>query len=90
MPPIRSSSGRASKACDLCRKCKTRCYSSTSGSCLRCETLSLVCSLRDRRPVTGERIKESVSLGATVDGCVSDSLQQQRSVDDRYCYHNEI
>ncbi|KAH6874350.1 hypothetical protein B0T10DRAFT_205586 [Thelonectria olida] len=45
MPPLRS--GRASKACDLCRKNKTRCYATNgvSDSCLRCETLSQPCSL---------------------------------------------
>ncbi|KAI8711952.1 hypothetical protein NCS52_01460300 [Fusarium sp. LHS14.1] len=45
MPPLRS--GRASKACDLCRKYKTRCYASddSKGTCLRCRTLSQPCSL---------------------------------------------
>ncbi|KAL6407574.1 hypothetical protein AUP68_08593 [Ilyonectria robusta] len=45
MPPLRS--GRASKACDLCRKQKTRCYASNdaNGICLRCQTLSQPCSL---------------------------------------------
>lgn len=45
MPPLRS--GRASKACELCRKHKTRCYDSDDpgGSCLRCQTLSQPCSL---------------------------------------------
>ncbi|KAJ5110180.1 hypothetical protein N7532_002825 [Penicillium argentinense] len=47
MPPLRS--GRASKACDLCRKNKTRCYAKdgAGNTCLRCHTLSLPCSLRD-------------------------------------------
>ncbi|KFA63303.1 hypothetical protein S40285_07636 [Stachybotrys chlorohalonatus IBT 40285] len=45
MPPSRT--GRASRACDLCRKYKTRCYASSNsrGPCLRCETLSQKCSL---------------------------------------------
>ncbi|KAJ6007259.1 hypothetical protein N7540_011235 [Penicillium herquei] len=45
MPPLRS--GRASKACDLCRRNKTRCYTGTGHgkNCLRCHTLSLSCSL---------------------------------------------
>ncbi|KAJ5272346.1 hypothetical protein N7478_007471 [Penicillium angulare] len=45
MPPIRS--GRASKACDHCRRNKTRCYSGigAGNTCLRCHTLSLPCSL---------------------------------------------
>ncbi|KAJ5618755.1 hypothetical protein N7510_002739 [Penicillium lagena] len=47
MPPLRS--GRASKACDLCRKNKTRCYANegVKNTCLRCHTLSLPCSLED-------------------------------------------
>lgn len=45
MPPLRA--GRASKACESCRKQKTRCYASDNarGICLRCETLSQPCSL---------------------------------------------
>jgi hypothetical protein len=45
MPPLRL--GRASKACDLCRKNKTRCYAKdgVGNTCLRCHTLSLSCSL---------------------------------------------
>ncbi|KAH6647169.1 hypothetical protein BKA67DRAFT_581868 [Truncatella angustata] len=45
MPPLRN--GRASKACDLCRKHKTRCYASDNPRepCLRCKTLSQQCSL---------------------------------------------
>ena len=47
MPPVRS--GRASKACDSCRKQKTRCYDSENGrgACLRCETLHQHCSLEE-------------------------------------------
>ncbi|KAK8926928.1 putative transcriptional regulatory protein [Metarhizium anisopliae] len=47
MPSFRT--GRASKACDSCRKNKTRCYASgkIKGTCLRCETLSLECSLKE-------------------------------------------
>ncbi|KAG8420613.1 hypothetical protein J3459_010897 [Metarhizium acridum] len=47
MPSFRT--GRASKACDSCRKNKTRCYASSKikGTCLRCETLSLECSLKE-------------------------------------------
>ena len=47
MPPVRS--GRASKACDSCRKQKTRCYDSENGrgTCLRCETLNHHCSLEE-------------------------------------------
>ena len=39
--------GRASKACDTCRKQKTRCYDSAKhgGACLRCVTLQNPCSL---------------------------------------------
>lgn len=80
MPPIRSSSGRASKACDLCRKCKTRCYTSSSGegSCLRCETLAQSCSLRKGW------MEESVGLrNQGVSGGVFNSIQQQTSVEDR-------
>ncbi|KAJ5600594.1 hypothetical protein N7450_001661 [Penicillium hetheringtonii] len=45
MPPLRL--GRASKACDSCRKNKTRCYAKAGvgNTCLRCHTLSLSCSL---------------------------------------------
>jgi hypothetical protein len=45
MPPVRG--GRASLACESCRKQKTRCYASenSSGICLRCDTLSQTCSL---------------------------------------------
>lgn len=89
MPPIRSASGRASKACDLCRKCRTRCYTSQGreGSCLRCTTLSQSCSLTGgRRSASGECIQEfASSRGDIVNGGVSDSLQQPASVDDRYC-----
>ncbi|KUJ13796.1 uncharacterized protein LY89DRAFT_650813, partial [Mollisia scopiformis] len=44
MPPER---GRASKACNTCRKIKTRCYESNVAgkSCLRCERLQQPCSL---------------------------------------------
>ncbi len=47
MPPV--SLGRASKACDLCRRHKTRCYAKDGAhdACLRCHTLSLSCSLDD-------------------------------------------
>lgn len=47
MPPLRN--GRASKACDGCRRQKTRCYASDNlnGTCLRCETLDQACSLKD-------------------------------------------
>lgn len=83
MPPMRSSSGRASKACDLCRKCKTRCYTSSSGegSCLRCETLSQVCSLR-------KRAREPVSSSSRGHG-VSEPSGHDISVDDRFCCSNE-
>ncbi|KAE8449049.1 hypothetical protein EG329_008637 [Mollisiaceae sp. DMI_Dod_QoI] len=44
MPPDR---GRASKACNTCRKIKTRCYESgiAGKPCLRCERLRQTCSL---------------------------------------------
>lgn len=42
-----SQSGRAPKACDKCRRYKTRCYAgdNAGGPCLRCRTLSVQCSL---------------------------------------------
>lgn len=47
MPPQRLK--RASKACDLCHKRKTRCYAKdgAKNACLRCHTLSLACSLEE-------------------------------------------
>lgn len=47
MPPL--TLGRASKACVLCRRLKTRCYAKDGirNACLRCHTLSLSCSLED-------------------------------------------
>ncbi|PQK13033.1 hypothetical protein BB8028_0003g16470 [Beauveria bassiana] len=47
MPPQRLK--RASKACDLCHKRKTRCYAKdgAKNACLRCHTLSLACSLAE-------------------------------------------
>lgn len=49
MPPVRTSTGRAAKACTSCRARKTRCYESPGSirSCLRCSTLRLKCSLTD-------------------------------------------
>ncbi|KAL3474626.1 hypothetical protein BJX99DRAFT_271582 [Aspergillus californicus] len=48
MPPDR---GRASKACNSCRKQKTRCYESvTGGPCLRCERLRQSCSFAQHGP----------------------------------------
>lgn len=43
MPPDR---GRAGKACQACRKQKTRCYAGEKpgGACLRCTTLRTACS----------------------------------------------
>lgn len=43
MPPER---GRASRACDACRKQKTRCYESGRDlACLRCARIGQQCSL---------------------------------------------
>jgi hypothetical protein len=72
--PLRS--GRASKACDLCRRHKTRCYTSqTRRSCLRCTTLRQNCSLSNEtvEPIAWENADNS-----------SVSSQPQTSVDDRY------
>ncbi|KAH7142755.1 putative C6 finger domain protein [Dactylonectria estremocensis] len=83
MPPLRS--GRASKACDLCRKQKTRCYASNdaNGICLRCKTLSQPCSLtftvtdsRSASPVGAQRRR----ILSTV---VSEDSIQSRSTDAR-------
>lgn len=51
MPALRGD--RASRACDSCRKLKTRCYASKDkkGTCLRCETLGSHCSLAVSRSV---------------------------------------
>lgn len=45
MPPLRTE--RSGKACDSCRKQKTRCYPSgnAASTCLRCLTLKQRCSL---------------------------------------------
>ncbi len=57
MPPLKTA--RASKACDRCRKFKTRCYASDKedGTCLRCDTLAQPCSLQFnlRSPPEGSR-----------------------------------
>lgn len=46
MSPLHSA--RSGKACDTCRKQKTRCHAPgpTEPGCLRCRTLGLACSLR--------------------------------------------
>lgn len=65
MPPLRTAAARVSRACDICRKGKTRCYtdSPSARSCLRCQTLRLRCSLdnaaRPTPPKTRERSSES-------------------------------
>jgi hypothetical protein len=63
MPPVRG--GRASLACESCRKQKTRCYASgnQTGGCLRCETLAQPCSLAGsvaarRIPTGGQAIPD--------------------------------
>ncbi|KAH0594613.1 hypothetical protein MHUMG1_07447 [Metarhizium humberi] len=63
MPSFRT--GRASKACDSCRKNKTRCYASgkIKGTCLRCETLSLECSLKE--DLAGNALLEHVEQATT-------------------------
>ncbi|EFY94804.2 Zn(2)-C6 fungal-type DNA-binding domain protein [Metarhizium robertsii ARSEF 23] len=63
MPSLRT--GRASKACDSCRKNKTRCYASgkIKGTCLRCETLSLECSLKE--DLAGNALLDHVEQATT-------------------------
>ncbi|KAH8430747.1 Zn(II)2Cys6 transcription factor domain-containing protein [Aspergillus melleus] len=88
MPPLRS--GRASKACDLCRKYKTRCYASSDGAkngCLRCITLSQPCSLQ-HESVTAYRPISPVESSlpcthASSDKSDGNGLRQRRSTDER-------
>jgi hypothetical protein len=84
MPPTRP--GRASKACDLCRKYKTRCYASGSsnGTCLRCKTLAQRCSLdfnHHRRSISPP-IREQIDV-TREDPAVRG---RRSSVDDRFVY----
>lgn len=70
MPPIRP--GRASKACDSCRKQKTRCYESENrrGACLRCDTLKHLCSLEQdsiERQDSAADTSRNVSKAITTD-----------------------
>lgn len=82
MPPVRS--GRASKACDLCRKYKTRCYASGSsnGTCLRCKTLSQRCSLdfNGHRRSISPPVRDQIDVSRTV----SAVRGRRSSVDDRF------
>lgn len=55
--------GRASKACDRCRKQKTRCFPA-EGACLRCKTLGLTCSFG----VEGEPLGFDLGTGAGYNG----------------------
>lgn len=87
MPPFRS--GRASKACDLCRKYKTRCYASSGDanrSCLRCNTLSQICSLeRDAVTTCHQSVEHSVEhVHRPAENVRVDGFTQGCSVDDRY------
>ncbi|KAJ0139516.1 hypothetical protein HZ326_17552 [Fusarium oxysporum f. sp. albedinis] len=81
MPPVRS--GRASKACDLCRKYKTRCYASGSsnGTCLRCKTLSQRCSLgfNGHRRSISPPVRDQIDVSRAV----SAVRGRRSSVDDR-------
>ncbi|UNI24975.1 hypothetical protein JDV02_010688 [Purpureocillium takamizusanense] len=77
MPPLRSA--RASKACDLCHKYKTRCYvpQVSGGTCLRCETLSQPCSLQRSphiRPIYEPHSDLRSPAAARNDGSVSERL----------------
>ncbi|KAH8705241.1 hypothetical protein BGW36DRAFT_367155 [Talaromyces proteolyticus] len=85
MPPLRS--GRASKACDLCRKCKTRCYASqgAKGSCLRCSTLSQVCSLNaeNNHSISLAERERHIVTDDTSSSNGSNSIQQRIPVHER-------
>ncbi|KAK0384886.1 hypothetical protein NLU13_7365 [Sarocladium strictum] len=79
MPPLRS--GRASKACLLCRRYKTRCYASETegGSCLRCQTLAEPCSLQGEHITTRPRSsipKSPIDRRAPVPRPVEDRLDR--------------
>ncbi|KIW14107.1 hypothetical protein PV08_06888 [Exophiala spinifera] len=76
MPPLRA--GRASKACDACRKQKTRCYTSDNnrGVCLRCETLSQPCSLESSPSQQSRRSSIDKSLATSRDLAVDARLER--------------
>ncbi|PYH49022.1 uncharacterized protein BP01DRAFT_353340 [Aspergillus saccharolyticus JOP 1030-1] len=79
MPPIRT--GRALKACNSCRKNKTRCYPSNNmnGGCLRCVTLAQPCSLDLELARPSRKLSPSTqSLSKQ-----NSALEQQSAVDER-------
>lgn len=69
MPPDR---GRASRACDSCRKQKTRCYESGAPGrpCLRCERLRQRCSFV-LAPPRGPEVASNDSDARFVGSCVN-------------------
>ncbi|KAL6248087.1 hypothetical protein RBB50_005435 [Rhinocladiella similis] len=79
MPPVRA--GRASKACDACRKQKTRCYASDNnrGICLRCETLSQPCSLESSPSQQSRRSSVDKALAIGRDLSVDARLERLES-----------
>ncbi|KAJ5614883.1 hypothetical protein N7528_008537 [Penicillium herquei] len=84
MPPLRS--GRASKACDLCRRNKTRCYAGTGpgNTCLRCHTLSLSCSLeRFHRNGLSESLSVTTHENDTINENSPPSPDRKSSTDAR-------
>ena len=72
--------GRASRACDSCRKLKTRCYESRAAdsSCLRCERLEISCSLAKLRST---RRQAHAPPNAAIDGTDQRLSRLERAVE---------
>lgn len=76
-------SARATKACDICRRQKTRCFpSQVSAACLRCVTLGNNCSfLEDQQSI--EPFKEAVLEPRRVGPHLPGGAQQKEPLEKR-------
>lgn len=76
-------SARATKACDICRRQKTRCFpSQVSAACLRCVTLGNNCSFLEEQQSI-EPFKESALEQIRVGSHVAGGAQQKEPLEKR-------